>query len=343
MAARLKKLEDQIVVITGASSGIGLVTARMATERGARLVLAARSEGALRQLTEESIGKGGSATYVVADVSKREDVQEIARVATETFGGFDTWVNDAGVGIYGKLAEIPIEDMRQLFDTNFWGIVYGSGAAAAHLKQRGGALINLGSVVSERAVPLQGIYSASKHAIKGFTDALRMELEWEGAPISVTLIKPSSIDTPYMEHAKNSMDKEATLPPPVYAPHLVAETILHAAEHPDGAGGASLAVMGDFAPRLTDKVMEMIVAGQEKRDRPAGPREENGLDHAAGRLEERGGYEGHTIETSPYTQAKLHPVVTGAAIASVSAAGRRCRGLASVAERRAATVAMLVR
>lgn len=326
MVARLKKLEDQVMVITGASSGIGLVTARMAAERGARLVLAARSEESLRQLAEEITGNGGNAAYFVTDVSKPEDVRGLGQFAIETFGGFDTWVNDAGVGIYGKLTEIPIEDMRQLFDTNFWGIVYGSRAAAAHLKQRGGALINLGSVVSERAVPLQGIYSASKHAIKGFTDALRMELEREGAPISVTLIKPSSIDTPYMEHAKNFMDKEATLPPPVYAPHLVAETILHAAEHPErelfvGAGGASLAVMGDFAPRLTDKVMEMIVAGQEKRDRPAGLREENGLDHAAGRLEERGGYEGHTIETSPYTQAKLHPVVTGAAIASVSAAG----------------------
>lgn len=323
----LKRLQNQVMVITGASSGIGLVTARMAAERGARLVLAARSEEALRQLMTEITGMGGSAVYVAADVGNKHDVREIARVATETYGGFDTWVNNAGISTYGKLEDVPIDDMRQLFETNFWGVVHGSLEAAAHLKHRGGAIINIGSVLSERAILLQGIYSASKHAVKGFTDALRMELEMDDAPVSVTLIKPSAIDTPYAEHAKNFMDVATKMPAPVYAPELVAEAILHAAEHRErdlfvGSGGASLAMMGDFAPGLTDKVMETVFVGQQqKQDRQPRPREENGLDHAAGSLEERGGYEGHTIESSPYTRGAMHPVLTGTVVAGAGALG----------------------
>ena len=173
---KLKKLSEQVVVITGASSGIGLVTARKMAERGARLVLAARSANALTTLVEEITTRGGQAISVVADVGNQDDVKRIAREAIERFGGFDTWVNNAGVGIFGKIEDTPIEDMRKLFETDFWGVVYGSLEATSHLRAQGGALINLGSVVSERAVIMQGVYSSAKFAVKGFTDALRLEL-----------------------------------------------------------------------------------------------------------------------------------------------------------------------
>ena len=173
----LKALSEQIIVITGATSGIGLVTARMAAKRGAKLVLAARSETSLRRLVDEIASAGGEAGYVVADVGREQDVQRIADVAVERFGGFDTWVNNAGVSIYGRLTEVTVEDMRRLFDTNVWGVVHGCRTAAAHLRERGGAIVNVGSTLSDRAIPLQGIYCASKHAVKGFTDAVRMELE----------------------------------------------------------------------------------------------------------------------------------------------------------------------
>ena len=119
----------------------------------------------------------------------------------------------------------------RLFEINFWGTVYGSLIAAEHLKRRGGALINVGSVASDLALPIQGMYSASKHAVRGFTDALRMELEEAGAPVSVTLIKPTSINTPLPQHARNDTDREPKLPPPVYEPEEVAMAILHAAQH----------------------------------------------------------------------------------------------------------------
>jgi short-subunit dehydrogenase len=317
MKFELKKLSDQVVVITGASSGIGLATARLAAKRGARLVLAARSEDSLRQLCDEINSAGGEAIYVVADVGREEDVRRIATEALRRFGGFDTWVNDAGASIYGNILEISNEDNRRLFDTNFWGVVYGSQVAARHLRGRGGALINVGSTLSDRAIPIQGMYSASKHAVKGFTDALRMELEAEGAPVSVTLIKPAAIDTPYMQHAKNYLEREPSLPPPVYAPDVVAEAILHCAEHPTrdlfaGFGGKALSASGNYAPRLTDKLMELTMEPMQKSDKPPRPREQNGLNQAAGGLRERGGYDGHVMESSAYTKATMHPLLSGA-------------------------------
>ncbi|WP_276256084.1 SDR family oxidoreductase [Halomontanus rarus] len=337
MSVKQKNVEDQIIVITGASSGIGLTTARMAADRGANVVVAARSEDALRELTDEIRAEGGDAEYVVADVSDREDVREIAQVAQDAYGGFDTWVNGAAVSIYGKLDEIPVEEMRQQFDTNVWGLLYGSLEAAAHFKEtdRDGTIVNIGSIVSDRAMIEQGSYSASKHAVKGFTDALRMELEDEGAPVSVTLVKPSAIDTPYPEHAKNYMDDEATLPPPVYAPETVARTILHAAEHPErevtvGAGGKNMVLLGRTASSLMDTIMETVFARQQRKDRPPQPREEHGLDEPAGELEERGGYEGHVAESSLYTRIRQgrisNTVVAGVAAAALYAGYRAIRG-----------------
>lgn len=259
----LKPLPRQTIVITGASSGIGLATARMAAQRGARLVLAARNEEALAQLIEDIRRHGGDAEFVRADVGREEEVRALAQTALDLFGGFDTWINNAGISTFGRLLEVDMEDHRRLFDTNFWGVVYGSLEAAKHLRHRGGAIINIGFTLSDRSMPLQGMYSASKHAVKGFTEALRMELEKEKAPVSVTLIKPGAIDTPYNRHAKNYLLKKHKNPPPVYTPEVAAETILYCAEHPMrdmfvGSGGKMISSLGQLAPRLTDKVMEWL-------------------------------------------------------------------------------------
>jgi short-subunit dehydrogenase len=321
MKYKLKPIEKQVIVITGASSGIGLTTARMAANRGAREVLASRSDETLEQICDEI---GPNATYVRADVGHEEDMRKIAEQARLHFGAFDTWVNNAGVSIYGKLLEVPIEDQRKLFETNFWGVVYGSRVACDYLRHRGGALINIGSTVSDRAIPLQGIYSASKHAVKGFTDALRMELEEEKAPISVTLIKPAGIATPYIDHAKNYMDRKPSLPPPVYAPEAVAEAILHAAENPVrdmfiGSGGKGISAMGYYAPRSTDKYMESTMFEQQKRDEREEPRPD-GLYNATNDPRQRGPYPGHVMERSYYTKAAMNPMLTGAVMLAMGLA-----------------------
>jgi short-subunit dehydrogenase len=316
MKIKLKKIRDQIIVITGASSGIGLATARMAAQRGAKLVLAARSHGALRTLTDEIKQKGGQAIHFEADVGNPEDVCDIARAAIERYGGFDTWVNNAGIGMYGKLEDADTEDMRKLFETNFWGLLYGSLEAVKHLKLRGGALINVGSTESERGVPLQGVYAASKHAVKGFTDVLRMELEADGAPVSVTLIKPAAIDTPFPLNAKNYLASEPQHVAPVYAPEAVAEAILHCCENPVrelfvGAGGKGYAAMGYYAPSLADKVGEQYVMAGTESGKPR--RERDALDRPSEKLQERGDYPGHVAQSSLYTKTSLHPWLSAVA------------------------------
>lgn len=322
MNLKLKNLKDQVLVITGASSGIGLVTARMAANRGARVVLNSRNEQALRRVTKEINDAGGRAIHVAGDVGRFDDVQNIADEAIRYFGGFDTWVNNAGVSIYGPVLDQSLRDQRRLFETNYWGVVHGSIVACAHLCSRGGALINIGSVLSDIAIPVQGTYCATKHAVKGYTDALRLELEEEGAPISVTLIKPSAIDTPYVQHAKNLLPVEPQNPPPVYAPETVAEAILHCAENPErdlyvGGGGKVLAVAGNHAPRLTDKLMQATMFDVQMSDRPKQVDRRDSLYAPAKDGEERGGYPGYVAESSVYTKASLHPFITGSLIAGL--------------------------
>ncbi|NEX59640.1 SDR family oxidoreductase [Noviherbaspirillum galbum] len=322
MKTSLKKIDRQVIVITGATSGIGLTTTRLAAQRGARLVLVARNEDALKQLVYELTKRGTEVVHVVADVGIEEDMRKVADAAIARFGGFDTWINNAGISIFGRTEDVSLEDQRRLFQTNFWGVVHGSMAAARHLKQKGGAIINLGSELSDRAVPLQGMYSASKHAVKGFTDSLRMELEEEGAPVSLTLIKPAGIDTMFIEHAKNYMDVEPKLPPPVYAPDVVAEAILHAAEHPVRdlfVGGAAKAVStaAHFAPRAMDAIMRSVGMKQQRSSTPARDRSQNSL-HEPGRdLMERQGMGGLVFERSLYTKAAMHPRTTMAVMVGV--------------------------
>jgi NAD(P)-dependent dehydrogenase (short-subunit alcohol dehydrogenase family) len=312
MGIRLKRLEDQVMVITGGTSGIGLATARRAAERGVRVVLCSRNEPELRETVSAIEERGGTARSVVADVANQLDLERLASTAIEEFGTIDTWVNNAGVSFYGNLTEVAIEDMRRLFEVNFWGTVYGARAAVARLRDKGGALINIGSVVSDRAIPLQGAYSASKHAVKGFTDALRMELEEAKAPISVTLIKPSTIDTPYFQHAKNYMAVEPKPPAPVYAPEVVANAVLRAAEHPVrditiGGGGRLITALGTALPRLTDFYMERAMFDAQRSETPAAERGGNLYATAAEGGKERGGYRGHVMQSSAYTRAVLSP------------------------------------
>jgi short-subunit dehydrogenase len=313
---KLKPISEQTIVITGASSGIGLATARMAARRGARLVLASRSEESLTRLQEEIRQHGGQAVHVEADVSHEGDVERISAVAEQEFGGFDTWINNAGVSIYGKLDEVPVEDFRKLFETNFWGVVYGSLTALRHLRTRGGVIINMGSVASDTAIPLQGMYSATKSAVKAFTDALRMETEADRLPVSVTLIKPGAIDTPYAQHAKSYFEDVPTNPKPMYAPEVVARAILRCAEMPRaevviGGFGKLMSMAGRYVPRVRDFIYESAAARLQHSGRPSRAGRTSMLERAGGELQERGGESRATFESSLYTQASLHPVVSG--------------------------------
>lgn len=329
----LRPLNEQVIVITGGSSGIGLATARLAAERGASVVIAARNEAALREAAEEIERRGGRALAVATDVADRAQVEALAERAVARFGRIDSWVNDAAVAVYGELARVPIEDQRRLFDVNYWGTVHGSLVALPHLARtsatkRGGALINLGSVLSDSAMPLQGAYTASKHAVKGFTDALRMECRHEGLPVSISLIKPTGIATPYAEHARTYIAHAPKVPPVVYAPEVVARAILHCCETPTRAlyvGGAGFALVGlaNHAPRLYDAFVARFGYDMQQTDRPAtepasrrdnleGPKQDGQTRSHTPRYRPR--------ERSLFTEMQMHPMAWGVAGAAAAAA-----------------------
>ena len=334
MHARPKPINQQTIVITGASSGIGLATAKEAARRGARLVLASRSGEDLAAVADELRSMGAEVETVEADVASEEDVRRIARIAVSRFGGFDTWVNNAVVSIYGRTDEVPTAEARRLFDINFWGVVNGSREALDHLrrKETGGAIINVGSVASDSVLPLQSYYSASKHAVKGFTDALRIECEKERLPVNITLIKPTTIDTPFFSHAASHLraGEAPKGPDPAYAPELVADAILFAAEHPRrdivvGGAGRLLSALGKFAPRAMDAYGRAVGFRQQRtrkrprRTAPEGAIYEPGRGHMI-----RGGHPGWVRETSLYSRISEHPLaaalIVGAAGVAVAAA-----------------------
>lgn len=336
MSIKLKTLDEQVIVITGATSGIGLATARMAAEGGAQLVLAARDGDALDTLAHEMRQRGLEVATVMADVGNPADVARIGQAAMERFGRVDTWVNNAGISVYGRNEDVALEDMRKVMQTNFWGVVHGSLEAVKLMKGRGGgALINLGSEVSDRSVPLQGTYSASKHAIKAFTESLRMELDKEDAGISLTVIKPSAIATPFPNHAKSYMEHEPDLPPPNYAPELVAKAIVHAAQVPERdlyVGGHSklTSLTGYLMPRALDRFMARTMFSQQQSDRPNSSARRDALyaPNADQELRQRNNSEHRVVERSPYTSfemrsASTKTVLLGGALLAAWALTRR--------------------
>jgi short-subunit dehydrogenase len=323
----LKPLARQVVVLTGGTSGIGLTTARMLARRGTKLFLIARNEEALRSVRDEICALGGEVEYAVADVADKPALETAAAKAVETFGGYDTWINDAGAFIYGRLDQVPLEDQRRLFDVTYWGVVHGTLIAAERLKRTGGAIINVGSVLGEIAIPYQGAYCAAKFAIKGFTEAFRREAEAQRQPISLTLIKPAAINTPFTDHARNRMGSRGTRnPPPAYDPHLVARAIAHACETPvrdltiGGAGGVSLVLGNLLAPRAIDWISARVGRASMTTKDAGNPEQRDNLYEPRGDLAANSSLRPFTRKTSLALEAQLNPGATMVVAAALAAA-----------------------
>jgi NAD(P)-dependent dehydrogenase (short-subunit alcohol dehydrogenase family) len=317
MIREIPPLSEQVLVIMGASSGIGLVTARMAAARGACVVLSARNARDLERATREIRETGGRAEFAAADVSDPAQVEQVAQVALKTFGRIDTWINNAAVALYGRAVEVSLDDQRRQFDINYWGQVHGCLTAVRHLREPGGTIINVASALADRAIPLQANYCAAKHALKAFTDTLRMELAADGIPVRVCLVKPGSIDTPLFDKARTYMELEPQAVPPVYAPEVSARAILSCAVQPRrdvivGGMGKVISLAGTHAPRLTDRYMERKTIADQLSDRPVGEgRPDNLWSPVAYDGGERGGnHSGRVKGTSVYTVAALHSRAT---------------------------------
>lgn len=318
MKIRLKPISEQTIVITGASSGIGLITAKMASDHGAQVILVSRSAESLEPIAKEIRDEGGSADYVEADVGKREEMEHVVDTVAARHGGFDTWVNNAGVGAYSRLEDLSDRDHHRLFDTNYWGVVYGTLEALKHLKSRGGAIINVGSISSELPAPILSAYTASKFAVKGFTDSLRLELMHDKLPVSLTLIQPSGIHTPFGEHALNTMDARSQVPSPVYHPKLVARAIIRSAESPRrdvmiGESGLLQISLIRHLPRLGDYLLsKLFYRTALAKDLP---RRKSAALHDPGRPGDILGDQESTIHAiSPYTEGQINPRLTAAGL-----------------------------
>jgi short-subunit dehydrogenase len=257
----VKPLNQQIIVITGASSGIGRSAALQLGEAGATVVLAARNEEALRDVANQIDQLGGRSLVVPTDVSDWGQVQHLAQTAVDTFGRIDTWVNDAGVSVYATAENTEVEETQRIMQTNFMGVVHGVSAVLPVMRAQGyGTIINVGSVESQRALPLQAAYGASKHAVKGYTESLRLELMYEKSGINVTLIMPSGINTPLFNHARSKTGYKPMPVPPAYKPELAGQAIVRAAAAPQrdiyvGGAGFAFWLLQKISPAAADRFM----------------------------------------------------------------------------------------
>jgi short-subunit dehydrogenase len=304
-----KPLQGHVVVITGASSGIGRITAFKFAARGASVVLGARNENALTAVAREIEELGGQAHVVITDVANYQAVEHLASEAINRFGRIDTWVNNASVALYASVEQSSIEEIERIIQVNLMGTIYGSKAALPYMRQQGsGSIINISSVLGQRAIPLQAAYCAAKHGVKGFSESLRLELAHERSNIRVTTIYPASINTPFFNHARSKMGVLPKPIPPVYEPEVVADAILYAALHPKRevyVGGASkfFTLMEYFAPSITDWFMLQngMMWKQQKTDRPDDGRDNLFKpDHEIGSI--RGEFGKGAAPTSPYTR-----------------------------------------
>jgi NAD(P)-dependent dehydrogenase (short-subunit alcohol dehydrogenase family) len=310
----LKPIDEQVVVILGASSGIGRETALRFAARGAKVVVAARGEPGLVSLVAEITARGGAATYAVCDISEFAQVEAVAEQAVETFGRIDTWVNVAAVAVYAAFAETTPEEFRRVLDVNVMGLVHGAKAALPRLRQAGGgALIGISSIEGLVALPLHSAYAASKHAAEGLLDALRRELMAEGAPISITSIKPASMNTPFFSNARTKLGVKPQGVPPIYDPSLVADCILYAAEHPvrdlyAGGAGKAVAVNQMLAPGLVDAGLARFGIEAQKTDEPKGADAPDNLyTRQTDDYRIEGDFGEQAIQVSPFTWLETHP------------------------------------
>ena len=331
---QLKPVEEQVVALMGASSGIGRETALHFANRGAKVVVSARGEQGLDSLVDEIRRDGGEATAVVAEVTDFEQVKAVADRAVEEYGRLDTWVHLAAVGLFATFEQTTPEEFARVIDVNLMGQVYGAMAALPHLKREGrGALIHISSVEAKRAFPFHSAYAASKHGIDGFLEALRVELKHEGWPISVTQVMPGTINTPFFDKGRTKLGVKPVGIPPIYEPETVANIILYAAENPardlvSGGAAQALIVNQRLSPRMLDAILTTRVGfSPQMTDEPRSQDDPDNLYAPIhGHDTAKNGF--RALSRSLYNWLEMHPTVkrgaaAGMAIGLLSALRRR--------------------
>ena len=280
---QLKPIQDQVVVVVGASSGIGRETALQFAKKQAKVVVSGRSEAKLASLVDEICSFQGDVTPVIADVAEFKQVKAIADQTVEVYGRLDTWVHAPSAAVFALFEETKPEEFKRVIEVSLLGQVYGAMAALPYLKREGrGALIHLSSIAGIRSLPLQSSYCSAKHGIEGFLESLRVELQHEGIPISVTSIRPAVINTPFWDNALTRLGVQPAGIPPYYDPRLVVDAILYTAAHPTrdffvGDSARAIDFLQKLSPSLVDALLVQVGFPLQRTSTPKSEHDPNNL------------------------------------------------------------------
>ncbi len=313
----------QHVVITGASAGIGRATAQLFGKRGANVTLLARGAAGLRGAADDVEEGGGKALAIPTDVADFRAVESAADEAEAAFGPIDIWVNVAFTSVFAPFSEITADEFKRVTEVSYLGYVHGTMAALAKMRPRDrGAVVQVGSALSQRSIPLQSAYCGAKHAINGFTESVRCELLHEGSKVRITVVQMPAVNTPQFSWVLSRLPRHPQPVPPIYQPEVAARGVLYAADHPGrkqywvGDSTAVTLLAQKFLAPLLDRYLGRTGYDSQQTEERVGPGrphnlwqpldEEPGSDHGA-----HGGFDDKSHTLSPQLWASQHPVASG--------------------------------
>jgi len=326
-----------VVVITGASGGIGRAVARAFAERGAKIGLLARGETGLDAATQEVWKAGGTPLALPTDVSDHEQVETAAQRVEAELGGIDIWVNVAFTSVFSPFEQISPEEFRRVTDVTYLGYVYGTMAALKRMKPRNrGAIVQVGSALAYRGIPLQSAYCGAKHAIQGFNESVRCELLHERSQVRVTMVQMPAVNTPQFSWVLSRMPRRAQPVPPIYQPEVAARAVLYAAEHPArreywvGASTVATLIGNAVVPGLLDRYLARTGFSSQQTPEKKNPDQPANLwEPADGRTGEdfgaHGEFDRRSTGRSPQLWASQHHGALAGVVATGLAAGLAAR------------------
>jgi NAD(P)-dependent dehydrogenase (short-subunit alcohol dehydrogenase family) len=325
-------MQEQTVVITGASGGIGRATARLFGERGARVVLIARGQAGLDGAAADVAKAGGQPLVIAADVADYRQVAAAARQAEDHFGPIDVWVNDAFTSVFSPFSEITADEFRRVTEVSYLGYVHGTMAALERMRPRDhGAIVQVGSALGQRSIPLQSAYCGAKHAVNGFTSSLRCELMHEGSAVQVTVVQMPAVNTPQFSWVRSRLPRHPQPVPPIYQPEVAARAVVFAADHPGrkqywvGMSTTATLLAEKFVSGLLDRYLARTgYDSQQTGEHVAPGRPDNLMEPADGPggrdYGPRGVFDGKSHPRSPQEWLSQHArLTTAGALAGVSA------------------------